>query len=180
MSSQPLRPFPQSYWVRDGLVCAGHYPGDLDEHACDKKLTGLLECGILRVVNLIPSHEKGAGGRPFAPYAPALAALAKSRGLTIEFQHFGFADGSVPEPALMVEILDYLDSSIAAGQPLYLHCWGGHGRTGTVVGCHLIRHGAQPQAAIEQICMLRQSMPKNHDPFENGQEAFVLSWKKGA
>ena len=24
------KPSPQSYWVHDRLLCAGHYPGDLD------------------------------------------------------------------------------------------------------------------------------------------------------
>ena len=35
----------------------------------------------------------------------------------------------------MVAILDSLDTAIADEHTIYLHCWGGIGRTGTVVGC---------------------------------------------
>lgn len=31
--------------------------------------------------------------------------------------------------------------ALAAGQTVYVHCYGGIGRTGTVVGCWLVRHG---------------------------------------
>ena len=66
------KPFPQSYWVREGLLCAGHYPGAIDLKERTEKLTGLLDCGIRRIISLIPSHETGSGGLPFDPYEPPL------------------------------------------------------------------------------------------------------------
>lgn len=42
-------PFAQSYWVQPGLICAGHYPGDLDPQERDKKLRGLLDLGLRRI-----------------------------------------------------------------------------------------------------------------------------------
>jgi protein-tyrosine phosphatase len=36
---------------------------------------------------------------------------------------------------LMTTILDAIDESMTAGKPVYVHCWGGMGRTGTVIGC---------------------------------------------
>jgi protein-tyrosine phosphatase len=35
------------------------------------------------------------------------------------------------------EIVSPISSEIEAGRPTYVHCWGGVGRTGTVVGCGL-------------------------------------------
>jgi hypothetical protein len=173
------RPFPQSYWVRDGLLCAGHYPGALDIDERNEKLAGLLDCGIRRVICLIPAHETGRDGRPFDPYEPVLQALAASRGVSVECLRLGYADGTTPERAHMSKILDAIDASLAAGEPVYLHCWGGHGRTGTTAACYLIRHGLTPQVAIEQIVVLRKPLPKNHFPFEGRQEEFVRSWRAG-
>lgn len=171
-----VTPFPQSYWVREGLLCAGHYPSDLDPRQRDRKLAGLLDCGIRRVVNLIPSTETGAQGLPFDPYEPVLHSLAAARGVTVECLRRGFPDGHAPDPATLRAILDLLDSSVAAGEPVYLHCWGGHGRTSTVVACYLIRHGASAEAAIEQVLAWRRALPKNVYPFEPVQEAFVRAW----
>ncbi|MFZ5949388.1 MAG: fused DSP-PTPase phosphatase/NAD kinase-like protein [Candidatus Rifleibacteriota bacterium] len=40
---------------------------------------------------------------------------------------------------------------MAAGKPVYVHCWGGLGRTGVVVGCWSRRHGeAEPLAKLDQ------------------------------
>ena len=41
----------------------------------------------------------------------------------------------------MTRILDDVDAALADGGAVYVHCWGGIGRTGTVVGCWLVRHG---------------------------------------
>ena len=173
------KPFPQSYWVREGLFCAGHYPGSLDVAEREAKLAGLLACGIRRVINLIPSHERGSGGAPFDPYEARLQELAAAQGVTIECLRLGYADGSTPERSHMTRILDAIDASVAAQAPVYVHCWGGHGRTGTTAACYLIRHGATPQAAIDQIVQWRASLPRNHYPFEGEQEAFVRSWQVG-
>jgi hypothetical protein len=172
-------PFPQSYWVRPGLLCAGQYPGSQDSDERDRKLNGLLDCGIHRVVNLIPSTETGANGQPFDPYEPRLQALAASRNLQVECVRIDFPDGRTPQRSKMSRILDTLDASLAAGEPLYFHCWGGHGRTSTVVGCYLVRHGMAGQEAINQIVAWRKPLPRNHYPFEGSQAAFVLGWRAG-
>ena len=172
-------PFLQSYWVREAMLCAGHYPGALNVDERNMKLTGLLDCGIRRIVNLIPAHETGANGFPFDPYEPVIQQMASSRGLQVECLRLGYGDGTTPERSHMSKILDTLDSSIAAGEPLYVHCWGGHGRTSSVIGCFLIRHGASAQEAIDQIVGWRNPLPRNHFPYEGRQEKFVRSWQAG-
>ena len=36
-------------------------------------------------------------------------------------------------------------------EPVYVHCWGGIGRTGTVVGCWLVRHGMTGDEALAEF-----------------------------
>lgn len=171
------KPFPQSYWVQPGLLCAGHYPGDLNPEIQDEKLRGLLDSGLRRIVCLIEADETSRNGAPFVPYLPRLQELAAERGMTIEWRRLGVRDASAPTPARMREILALIDQGLVQNQPTYFHCWGGHGRTGTVAACYLIQQGMPPEQALEEITRLRKPLPKNHDPFEGDQREFVLGWK---
>lgn len=171
------KPFPQSYWVYDGLLCAGCYPGDLDPSTREAKFAGLLDCGIRQVLSLMEETEKGRGGCSFDPYEPRLRQLAHERQVTVTFRRFSIRDGSIPTPDLLRQILACLDQALQTKTPTYLHCWGGHGRTSTVVACHLIQRGRTAQEAIDAILAWRADLPKNHYPFEGGQAPFIHSWE---
>ena len=49
-----------------------------------------------------------------------------------------------PAPACSVPLL-------AGGRTVYLHCRGGIGRTGTVLGCYLVRQGQTAEEALASI-----------------------------
>jgi hypothetical protein len=171
-------PFPQSYWVQPELLCAGQYPGDLNYAIRDEKLRGLLDHGLRRIVCLIEEHETARNGAPFASYLPRLEELAADRGAAIEWHRLGVRDASAPTPARMREILAVLNQGIPQKTPTYFHCWGGHGRTGTVAACYMIQQGMTPEQALAEVTRLRKSLPKNHDPFEGDQREFILGWKQ--
>src|SRR5579871_4033891 len=173
------RPFPQSYWVRENLFCAGHYPGDLDDAVRDAKLNGLLDCGIRRVLSLMEEDELSYGGQPFEPYLDRLQGHATRRGVAIECLRISIRDATAPPVATMKHILDTIDQAVRSAVPIYVHCWGGHGRTSTVVACHLARHGTVGQAAIDRVLRWRSELPKQHDPYEIEQRQFVLRWQAG-
>ena len=62
--------------------------------------------------------------------------------------------------SFLVQILDDLDQALADGHRVYLHCFGGIGRTGTVVGCYLVRHGMTGNEVLEQIAAWRRGTPE--------------------
>lgn len=173
------KPFAQSFWVRDKLLCAGQYPGAVDPATRDEKLRGLLDCGIRRVLSLMEPNELGLGGARFEPYASRLAELAAERGGSVDFINLPIRDASAPSTPRMQEILAAIDGALRDGLPLYFHCWGGHGRTSVVAACHLIQNGATSEEAIAAIMDWRAALPKSHFPFEGDQERFVRSWVKG-
>lgn len=173
----PSIPFPQSYWVVPQLLCAGHYPGDRNADVRREKLTGLVQCRIERTINLIPEGETGRNGESFLPYHDELQALARERGGAVDCVRMGFPDGGIPSIDQMRAILDMIDTSLKARKPVYVHCWGGHGRTSTVIGCHLVRHGLAPSVAMERILAWRTNLPRNWFPFQNEQQAFLEAWK---
>lgn len=57
-----------------------------------------------------------------------------------DLRHFPVPDMGVPDD--VDEILDAIDEARASGRTVYVHCWAGRGRTGTVIGCWLARHGS--------------------------------------
>jgi len=55
----------------------------------------------------------------------------------IKCLRFGIKDGKAPSVELLEEILAKLSLLLEAEEKVYLHCWGGHSRTGVVV-CMLL------------------------------------------
>ena len=82
----------------------------------------------------------------------------------------------------MREVLDAIDASLEARLPVYVHCYGGIGRTGTVVGCWLVRHGLTGRAALGKIMELRKEFagPYDSSPKPRSRRRFVANWKKSA
>ena len=176
------KPFPRSYWVIPGKLYAGAYPGDPDKSIMETKITSLLDCGIRHVVNLMEASEIDHNGRYFLDYSEKLRELALKRGIDASMARFPIRDVSIPSQSLMKEILDHIDRNITEGLPTYVHCWGGKGRTGTVVGCYLARHGiAVGKDALEMIDHLRLHDANSYEPSPETREqcAMVVSWKVG-
>jgi hypothetical protein len=133
-------PLPRAYWADPGKLLAGPYPGDYDPHDTRRNVEWLLRNGIRRVLSLMEAREEsGEDGR--SAYVKVIEHSAARLGVACDWQRFEIHDMSVPDFERMDEILAAIDRSIAGGQPVYAHCWGGRGRTGTVVGVYLIRAG---------------------------------------
>lgn len=161
------RLLPDSYWVLPGRFAAGEYPGHWREDEARCKLAGLLAAGVRVFFDLTEEGEYG-----LVPYAPLLPPEAAHR-------RFPVPDMDVPSLEAMRQLLDSLDAALAAGRCVYLHCWGGIGRTGTAVGCWLVRQGLSPEEALARIAAWRRGTPDGHRPSPEtpDQQAFVRSWR---
>ena len=125
-------PFPHSYWVVPGKLMAGYYPGDMDPKEAEKKLRGLIAAGIRHVINLMECNELDWHARPFKNYVQQMAAIASEMNFSVTLERHPVKDMNVPTRQEMIRILNKIDASIYEGKPVYLHCLGGRGRTGTV------------------------------------------------
>ena len=180
--SSPKLPFPNSYWVVEDKLLAGHYPGDEDEATAQTKLAALLDSGVRHTVNLVEEKRHPMNGSPLAPYREHLMSIAKAAAIDVTYALHPITDQEIPTREMMKSILDDIDRAIGEGQPVYVHCVGGVGRTGTVVGCYLARHGiALGDEVIDRIRELRANDPKAdvRSPNTGEQREMVRSWKEG-
>lgn len=120
--------------------------------------------------------------KPFKPYHGQMKQIAESMGLSVTFERKPIRDGGVSTREDMVTILDSIDANIRSGKAVYIHCLGGRGRTGTVVGCYLVRHGlCHTHETVGMIRELRKHT-EDHDqpsPESRRQIEMVLSWELG-
>jgi hypothetical protein len=158
---------PDSYWVTDQLA-AGEYPGATTEPGARAKVARFEIAGITLFVDLTHPTDR------LEPYEPYLTAARRG--------HHAIADNDVPPAGEMTATLDAIDAALAEGETVYVHCWGGIGRTGTVIGCWFVRHG-RTYEAIELIRELRRPTPdyrrQPDSPQTSAQHAFVEQWLKG-
>jgi hypothetical protein len=172
----PPPPIERSYWVEPARLLAGMYPGDRDPAEERRKLGALLGAGIRTFVSLMEEGELDHFIGRFRPYEPALQRLAGEHPGELRLLGFPIEDMDVPAPATLERALDAIDAEIARSRAVYVHCYGGLGRTGTLVGCWLIRHGrATPATFARVLAGLRTGIPGD-SPQTDEQRAFVESW----
>jgi phosphoserine aminotransferase len=161
-----------AYWVEPGRLLAGLYPGEA--------LEPLLAAGIRSFVSLLEPDEVAHRGRGVRAYEPRLEALARERGVAIRLARFPIEDCSVPaRDSLVDEALDWIDAELAAERPVYVHCWGGRGRTGLLVACWLIRQGrASAESYLEVLAGLRAGIA-SPSPDTAEQANWVATWARG-
>lgn len=174
MDPLPSPPIPDSYWVLPGRLMAGEYPGAKEAAQARRKLRSFLAAGVTYFLDLTQPGE-------LAPYAALLHEEAAALGQTAVHQRMAIPDLGTPSTAETKHILDAIDAALAAGQVVYVHCWGGVGRTGTIIGCYLVRHGLTGDEALAQIARMRHGTPDGYKPSPEtqAQRARVLNWAMG-
>ncbi len=167
------RPLPESYWVEPDKLLAGEYPVDYNTEVARKRIDALLEAGIDTFIDLTKPNET-------VPYEKILLEQAKAYDVDAKHLNFPIRDFGLPTPELMTNILDTIDSSLQEGHKIYLHCWGGIGRTGTTVGCYLVRRGKTGEEALRQLAEWWQTVPKSQyhprSPETHEQAEFIRTW----
>lgn len=119
-------PIKNSYLVNRKLsIYAGEYPGDKDDEKCRMKMLGTWS-GFQHFYDLTEEGELN-------PYSQYLESWQ-------QHHRFPIPDVSIPANTesvrRLVESIIYHERRNESGYgSVYIHCWGGVGRTGTIVAC---------------------------------------------
>lgn len=175
-------PIADSYVVTGTRLVGGEYPGSRPGTPIERvnaKLEAFLDAELSAFIDLTDPADG------LEPYAPALRALASSREIEIHHEQLTIRDMRVCDVPHMRRVLDAIDAHLAAGRRVYVHCWGGIGRTGMTVGCWLVRQGLTGNEALAEVGRLFRTMSaakvRSHEqwgsPQTDAQRAFVRSWE---
>lgn len=173
MTKKNKTPIPDSYWLEPDFILAGEYPGAKVEAEARKKIRAFLDSGITYFIDLTEAHE------PLEPYDHLLHEEAEKLGILAVHKRMPIMDVSVPTADFMNEILEAIDEALEQDHKIYIHCWGGVGRTGTVAGCYLVDQGLSGEDALAELSRLRAKTPKKHksSPETREQEEMIRKWE---
>ncbi len=175
ISSPPPPATPgDSYWVLPGKLLAGAYPGAPKKSEAAAKLEAFLDAGVTCFVDLTEEGE----GPPLHPYSQLLRQTAHERKTRVTHLRLPIRDVDIPTSWQMRAILTAIRLAIAEGETVYVHCWGGVGRTGTVVGCLLVEDGVASADVLSRLADLRRHTQRAHrtSPETHDQRTFVREW----
>ena len=188
-------PTRESNWVILDHLMVGAYPSSFDDNENDAILSSILECGVTTFVCLQQEYQHGvsealwrAGSalRPYIEDAMDICARERDTGRIVapehlKFLHTGIVDCGVTTDATVLELAIDICFRLVAGEVIYLHCWGGHGRTGTVVAVALgLLYGVSSAEALARtqlyhdlrICSL--NVPSPQTPQQRRQVERIL------
>ena len=171
------QPSPNSYWIEEGRLAAGEYPADWEPAEARRSLENLLSQGIDHFIDLTESRED------LEPYHHVAEDIGRHLGLDVGWDRHPIRDQGIPRAlAQMTAVLDAIDSALDAGRTVYVHCLGGVGRTGTVIGCWLVRHGTSGDEALRQVDRwwrgMQKAVPWWDSPENSAQKEFVRNWSE--
>jgi protein-tyrosine phosphatase len=164
------RPIEHCYWVIENKLLAGEYPRTKELASSKKKLSALVRAGVSLFVDLTEENE-------LLSYSDMLKGYKG-----VSHLRFPIRDVSIPRsPKFTTAILDAIDAGMSNGGMVYVHCWGGVGRTGVVIGCWLARNGSMGESALLRLRQLWQHCPKSRtrqSPETAEQEGYIIGWKE--
>ena len=160
----------ESNWVVPGILMAGAFPATSNDEETFKLITSILKCGITKFVCLQKEYypniteynwRNNKGIRPYFEDVKRIVSnkdsfetLAEFTNIVtpdkLSFEHCPIIDCGITEDFHIISLAKKLVQSIIEGDILYIHCWGGHGRTGTLISIMLhIMYGMSAEDAMK-------------------------------
>lgn len=138
--------FPLNYYKVEDSIYAGEYPFAVNQMLGIKKLDVLKQIGVTTIIDLTECGE-------LFDYSNTLC--------NINHYRFPIKDRNIPNSLEKVyNLMSYIDNAKSENGTIYIHCWGGVGRTGTIVACWLVYNGQAAKEALAHLNELWKSCPK--------------------
>ncbi len=169
------------YPVIPGMLYAGEIPSSVMDEMLHLKLNELARLGVTKIINLTEEGEKNFKGIPLRDYDQYLRDLKNQNGKSMEMIRLSIPDLDIPSVEHMRDIQSTIRNFVNNGETVYVHCWGGIGRTGTVIGCFLIENGILTTKNVLPYIEFLKRNTEIHDrksPETDDQCNFIYSWER--
>jgi hypothetical protein len=162
-------PLGETNWLIPGILLVGAYPAPADYHPAeaDHYIISLLRAGIDTFVCLNDEYGKNPNHYGYAELegtlnedgddilydAIGLPGLSRDFNKDRDFIHMPVKDMNTGDSTKIKELCKYLKEKICEGKHIYIHCTGGHGRTGTIAAIllYLLYPTITAEQAIEYV-----------------------------
>eukprot|EP00928_Gymnodinium_smaydae_P084083 TRINITY_DN67335_c0_g1_i1.p1 TRINITY_DN67335_c0_g1~~TRINITY_DN67335_c0_g1_i1.p1 ORF type:complete len:268 (-),score=19.61 TRINITY_DN67335_c0_g1_i1:480-1256(-) len=120
-----------------GVLLAGSFPGDRSEPEHSQKIAACLHAGVNTFICLQQESELSR----FTPYMGRATEIyaTMSSDAPLEFLKCEIPDGHITSKESLTAAISTIAFKIKEGRVVYVHCWGGHGRTGTLLCAFLVK-----------------------------------------
>lgn len=137
-SGQQVKRVPFTYtWIESNRILIGSIPQLPEDYAA------LRANNIVSILTLTRRDPQTYPGMP--SWIPNIA-----------WQHSPIPDGGIADDATMLNAAKFINTIYRAGQPIYVHCRGGIGRSGTILQAYYILYrGMTPDQARDMLRVRR-------------------------
>lgn len=160
-----------SNWFILGMAQAGAYPGSMDDRIHRNQLSLILKSGVTTFICTQAEYDPNATEaewrrcqklRPYfqdaidiirsSKQSRSRANMFKQNPEDLQFVYFPIIDQDVAPDKDFIMLIHDLLARLDRGEKFYLHCWGGHGRTGTVAAVLLgLLYDITPREALNRV-----------------------------
>eukprot|EP01130_Rhizamoeba_saxonica_P004341 TRINITY_DN1777_c0_g1_i1.p1 TRINITY_DN1777_c0_g1~~TRINITY_DN1777_c0_g1_i1.p1 ORF type:complete len:317 (-),score=64.03 TRINITY_DN1777_c0_g1_i1:57-1007(-) len=159
-SSLPVPPTLTSNWLVPDKFLIGEKPGNYNNIEDD--FNGFIDAGITTVVCLIGEYK--TLDRYKSSYPSKVEQLINNREVSMRFVFFPVPDFQIAKEEHILRLVQFLKRELLHGETIYMHCLGGHGRTGLIcITLIASLYGISPDRAKE-YCQV------SHDCSERGRK----------
>lgn len=166
-------PTPNSNYLLDERIIFGWYPTPHSNGLFSNNILDLLKSGRDVFVNLTTFREKNS----LYDYQPTVRVFRDNP----VFIHYPIEDGGLPsDDVTFSHLINRLNLLLKENRKLYIHCRGGHGRSGLVAGCLLISMGYEANVVLKMLSTAhgtRQYLPDYPCPQTSAQVNYVLKYQ---
>lgn len=134
-------------WIEQGKILAGSIPQQSEDLAT---LRGL---GIKSILSLTR--------RDISTYTDME---------TYPFNHakYPIPDNSIAADKTMLEAAEFIDHAVKRGEPVYVHCRGGIGRTGMILLAYYVLHRGMSLVEAKELVKVRRNYEGNASAIDQG------------